>query len=564
MTFFLFAFSTLIASLSWHLFRLYVNYQQARQIGFPIVITPINPANPIWLLTQHWLVPFLKRLPLGLGSFVNYTTLSWPYVDKYSLHDRLGDAFTIVNPGENHIIIADAEVVESIASRRTDFQKSEAMYKPLELFGPNLDTVEGETWQRHRRITTPPFNERNSNLVWRESTSQTEDMLRSWMSSGSERGITSTATDALTLALHVLTAAGFGKSYPFAGGLTKPSEGHSMAYKDALELILKNIMVAIVVSAIKLPAWMLPRKMFRVSEAIADFKIYMTEMVEEERRSMRNGEGDKDNLMSVLVRAAESSKADKKGRNSLTDDEIYGNLFIYSLAGHETTANTLAYAVALMATNKRVQDWIGEEISAVFGSDDDVDTRQYQTAFPKLRRCLALMYETLRLYGPVLSIPKYTNTNYQNLMINGKEFTIPPKTYVFINSMALHTMPRYWGSDSMVWRPDRWITTSLDSDGSHTDELFQPAPGNYLPWAHGPRVCPGKKFSQVEFVAVISCLLRRHRVEPILMDGESSAKAAERILKIVEDSHLEVTLKMKHPERVKLVWQEKTATTECR
>ena len=44
------------------------------------------------------------------------------------------------------------------------------------------------------------------------------------------------------------------------------------------------------------------------------------------------------------------SKDDEKGRNSLTDEEIFGNLFIYNLAGHETTAKTLAYAVALMST----------------------------------------------------------------------------------------------------------------------------------------------------------------------------------------------------------------------
>jgi cytochrome P450 len=86
--------------------------------------------------------------------------------------------------------------------------------------------------------------------------------------------------------------------------------------------------------------------------------------------------------MSVLVRAAKLSKADEKGRNSLSDDEIFGNLFIYNLAGHETTANTLAYAVALMATNRGVQDWVGEEIDAVFGSEEDVKTWQYEMAFP--------------------------------------------------------------------------------------------------------------------------------------------------------------------------------------
>ena len=401
-------------------------------------------------------------------------------------------------------------------------------------------------------------------------------MLQSWISASSSSssvgggggGITITDSDTMILALHVLTAAGFGKSYPFAGGLSsKPATGHSMTYKDALKVILRNILITIVISSATFPAWMLPRKVLNVSDAIANFKAYMTEMVEEERISIANGEADKDNLMSVLVRAAELSKADEKGRNSLTDEEIFGNLFIYNLAGHETTANTMAYAVALMSTDRAVQDWIGEELDAVFAPDENVEEWQYEKAFPQLKRCLALMYETLRLYGPVLFIPKYTNGASQTVVINEKEHTIPPHTYVFINSMATHSMPRYWGSDSMVWRPSRWITSAEGAGGLGSEELFQPLPGSYLPWAHGPRVCPGKKFSQVEFTAVIACLLRRHRVEPVRLEGESRAKAAERILKNVDDSDLEVTLKMKHPERVKLLWMERASmdrdTDEC-
>jgi cytochrome P450 len=558
MAFFLLAFTSAVALLSWHLLCIYSNYKQACRIGLPIIVTPINILNPVWMLVQRWFAPLLKRVPFGLCDFVHYSILGWNFADKYSLHDRLGDAFVIVGPAESQVIVANAEAVEDIASRRKDFQKSEAMYKPLEAFGPNLDTVEGDTWQRHRRITTPPFNERNSNLVWRESISQAGDMLQSWMSASSTGGITSTDSDTMTLALHVLTAAGFGKSYKFAGGLTKPADGHSMTYKEALKIILKHILLTIVMSFAQFPAWMLPRKVVKVSEAMGNFKAYMAEMVEEERRSIANGEGDKDNLMSVLVRAAELSKADEKGRNSLTDEEIFGNLFIYSIAGHETTANTLAYAVALMSTNRGVQDWIGEELDAVFGPEQNVDKWQYEKAFPQLKRCLALMYETLRLYGPVFFIPKYTNAGHPTIKINEREYMIPPKTYVVLNSMALHSMPRHWGSDSLVWRPDRWIIPSQDENGLKCEDFFQPTPGSYVPWAHGPRICPGKKFSQVEFVAVVACLLRCHRVELVLLEGESHAKASERILKVVQDSDLELTLKMNRPENIKLKWTVKT------
>lgn len=66
---------------------------------------------------------------------------------------------------------------------------------------------------------------------------------------------------------------------------------------------------------------------------------------------------------------------------------------------------------------------------------------------------------------------------------------------VAIDVTALNTLPEYWGSDSLVWRPDRWIETD-----SGSEQLYQPPPGVFLAWASGPRVCPGKKFAQVEFV----------------------------------------------------------------
>lgn len=188
------------------------------------------------------------------------------------------------------------------------------------------------------------------------------------------------------------------------------------------------------------------------------------------------------------------------------------------------------------------------------GSDDTLGRWQYEKAFPQLKRCLALMYETLRLYSPVFFIPRYTNNVAQSLDINGREYTIPAKTYVSVNSIAFHTMPRHWGSDSLVWRRKRWIIRSSDAKGLEGEAFLQRPPGSYMPWANGPCICPGRKFSQVEFVAVISCLLRRRRVKPVLLQGESYEDASKRILKLVEDSEVEVKLKMNHPDRVKLRW----------
>lgn len=468
------------------------------------------------------------------------------------MHERYGPALCVVTPGDVQVVIADGAAADDMLSRRKDFIKCEAMYQPLELFGPNVDTTNGETWQRHRRLTTPPFNERNSGFVWRESLAQASGMLKKWVKAGKE-GVVKTPNDTLTLALHVLTAAGFGKQYEFDAGLAELPDGKTLSYRDALRVVLQNLFTSIIITSTNLPQAIIPKGMKDVKQAITEFKEYMVEMVAEERSLVNQKDEEKDNLMSVLVRA---SAAEAGGRNGLSNEEIYGNLFIYNLAGHDTTAHTLGYAITLMATDPKLQAWIRDELDFVFSDQEVVEEEDYEKVFPRLKRCLALMYETLRLYGPIIVIPKYTGESPTKLKIAGKEYTIPPETHTAINVAALNTLPMYWGPDSLVFRPDRWIDNPNLVSSLSSEELFQPAPGVFLPWAAGPRVCPGKKFAQVEFIAVISKLFRKHKVSPVLEQGETFEDAKKRIFDVVEDSSLVITLQMRHPEKVRLAWEE--------
>lgn len=149
-------------------------------------------------------------------------------------------------------------------------------------------------------------------------------------------------------------------------------------------------------------------------------------------------------------------------------------------------------------------------------------------------------------------IPKAIGDTPTTLTIRGRDYILPPNAHVPINLSALHTSPQYWKAtgDPLEWCPDRWIKTNAG-----VEELYQSPAGTFLPWAAGPRVCPGKKFSQVEFVAVIARLFRSHRVKPCLEPGEGVVEAKQRILDVVKDSRVIITLQMRHPEKVKLIWE---------
>ncbi|KAK5453338.1 hypothetical protein LTS15_006523 [Exophiala xenobiotica] len=580
--------SLLLAYFLWSLVRFIHNYNEAKKIGLPILITPINPSGPLWMLTKDFLIPVMSRLPFGLGDWATRGEMGWTFYTKYAIHAKHGDAFVIAGPGENDVVVADPAATEDVMRRRNDFIKNPAMYGMLDIYGPNLDTVNGKVWDRHRKITVPPFNEQNSALVWREAGEQAEQMLDVWTNRDTVR---STQPDVHALALNVLCGAGFGAHSGFVDTTLPSTDSNTcqkLGYRESLRMLLANIVQLVFLALMKrggFPDWLLFGSMKKLAVAYEEFRAYMSEMLAREKSAFEQGDVSRHNLLSEMVRAMEgsgpTSTAAGGGGGGLTDEEVYGNLFIYNLAGHDTTAATLHFALTLLAVYPQWQTWIAEEIDAIHKADTS-GLFYYEETFPKLTRILALMYETVRLYGPVVLMPRYTAESAQRLVIQGKEHIIPPRTTILLNFAALHRHPKYWGPDADDFRPDRWIVPAEadrpgnDNDSSSSPLLFQPEEaGSFVPWNLGPRICPGKKFSQVEFTRVIFTLFANgSRVELVNSNhraqGESEteqgqeqgakakAKARALAVRIIDEAKVEVTLKMVKPERIALKWVKKS------
>ena len=169
--------------------------------------------------------------------------------------------------------------------------------------------------------------------------------------------------------------------------------------------------------------------------------------------------------------------------------------------------------------------------------------------------------ETLRLYPPIMALPKWSSEQPQTLQIGERAIVIPPQTGVMPSLLTVQTHPKYW-LDPLRWQPSRWILppTAPESNGArldlatrlHQEELFTPLQSTYFPWSDGPQNCPGAKFAQVEFVAVLACLLWNHRVVIGQEPNESSEKARNRALATTEDCDMELLLRMRNADNVKL------------
>ncbi|KAL8686035.1 MAG: hypothetical protein Q9224_005574, partial [Gallowayella concinna] len=512
------------------------------------------------------IVQFVRRLPFCSGTFTRFNWRGWEIWDRYRAHQELGDAILLVTPGKNYLQLCDAHAVSDIFQRRADFLRPPEATEMLNVFGPNVGTTDGTQWQRHRRITASSFNEHVNQRVWVESILQTTALIQSWSSKPS---INSVATDTRTVSLHVMSGAVFGKSYPFRGAAeaTPSTKEDSSSYGEALRIILDRCIPLVVLGRKNLSNSWLPKSFRELYQATLVFQEHMTEAYEVEKQAMMRNDKLENNLMTSLVRAS-LANVDEKGstagsrQEGLTEEEVYGNVFVFNFAGHDATANSLTIGICLLATRPDIQDWIAEEINTVLAGVDSTES-SYEAAFPRLPRCLAVVFETVRLYTAV-AIAKSTGGNPQPLKLGGRDVLIPKNTVIIPNYSALHTHPRYWGQDSLEFEPSRWIASDPHASqtlSSHPTEHFkEPSARNspFVGWSGGARSCPGRKFAQVEFVGVLVGLFRDFKVKPVPIKGEDDSMARARLLhQIRMDTGMRLLLQMLHPEKAVLAWSKR-------
>jgi cytochrome P450 len=125
---------------------------------------------------------------------------------------------------------------------------------------------------------------------------------------------------------------------------------------------------------------------------------------------------------------------------------------------------------------------------------------------------------------------------------------IPPLSGISPSVLASHTHPDYW-PEPLSWKPSRWVVS--DSNGS-AESLSTPPQGRFYPWSDGPQACLGVKFSQVEFVAVVACLLREKQLLIVPNARESRDDMLKRVRKVTEDCDFQMLLRMKHPEQIRI------------
>ncbi|MBE7180983.1 MAG: cytochrome P450 [Terriglobus roseus] len=243
------------------------NYREAQRSGLPIILSPVWPLWHFYLMFEKLYTPYLRRIPgLRDAEWLNVCPGDWVWQHRYGVFERNGDTFMIVTDWKNIVYTCDAGAISQITARRADFPKPVEVYGTMNIYGRNVVSAEGAEWRRHRKITAPPFTEKNNHLVWKESLYQARNMVRQWTGPDGEGGKTwdNISADAMRLSLHIISRAGFNVRCLWPGiddddekalkdGAMSTAvipDGHEMSYVEAMSTLLHRIILVFIV-----PEW---------------------------------------------------------------------------------------------------------------------------------------------------------------------------------------------------------------------------------------------------------------------------------------------------------------------
>ncbi|KAK3343536.1 putative cytochrome P450 oxidoreductase [Lasiosphaeria hispida] len=534
--------------------RLARNVRTARLSGLPYTLSPIHELQGLAYITDpllRWCYRDYLLLGRGWPRWARFMVKDWHYEDRNRAHEECGPVFLVVSPGGLVCYVGHAETALHVVTRRKAFIKPPEKMKMLEPFGPNVVSVDGNEWRFHLGITLPPLAADGVHrTVWEETQRQVGMMVAAWRSSS---GPSSVKTNIYTLTVNTMSLVGFGKATDWADADKAVPPGHTLSVVGAIWGVVMHLPHILL-----LPKWALARSPWQVAyRAYVEFDQYMDELLAAERERLKlqtnTAEMTKDNLLTAVLRSSmanqeASQDVDEKekgraSRTSLTDGEIKGNVFIFLLAGYDTTANTILFCVTVLALYPDIQQRIREEIDRIHTEAEQAGRSNLSFAddFPKFRYLVAFMYEVMRVFPIVLPIARVT-AGEEGLRVGSSSHHLPAGTGVIVNNTAIHYSETNWPAPEVI-EPRRWLVSdphavdpSRPLTAEQEDEIRGgrvPIPacrkGTFLTFSEGPRACLGRTFARVEFVAFFSRLLRHHRLR---LDGSVSSVDVEKVLRL--------------------------------
>jgi cytochrome P450 len=386
-----------------------------------------------------------------------------------------GPAVRLPLPIVEGLVVSDPGLVEHVlVTNSRNYVKQTRGYDMLRMvLGNGLVTSEGEFWKRQRRIAQPAFHRERLALFGDVMTRAAAQMVEGW-----RPGV---PFDAAEVFMQV-TLKLVGETL-LSSDVTSEASAVGRAITVALEHLIYRTL-----HPFGLPEWLPTPRNVRFRRALTALDEVVLGLIAERRR----GGGPSNDLLAMLMDAT-----DPETGEGMSDAQLRDEVMTIFLAGHETTANALAWTVVLLGRAPEVERRVVEELESV------LDGRPPTMAdVPKLPALGMVLKESMRLYPPVWSLARRV---VETETVQG--VTFEKDALVFLCTYALHRHPGVW-RDPEAFDPSRWAPGAPP-----------PPKGAYLPFSTGQRKCIGDTFATVEATLILATVLSR--VHLTLVPGQT-------------------------------------------
>lgn len=445
-----------------------------------------------------------------------------PILKKFTV--RYGDVSHFKFGPRLHVyLINNPHLIEGILVKHNQyFIKSPGLQLARRVIGNGLITNEGENHLKQRRIVQQAFTK---DKVDEYGKILTEHCIE-YTNTNWKDGITVNIHREMTkLTLSIISKLLFGKNaitvneidqisdnitliieyinklrIPFLRFIEKLPIPSTIEYKRALKQLDKNIYAKIDIER---------QNMSRnENKEFDNYGIHSSALREHDNLQ----EQTKSNILSILINSTDreatvedekillDSGKKKKASSKMTNEQLRDEVMTIFLAGHETTANALTWALYLLSCHPNVEVKTLEEIERITndkkGNNSNKEIITVED-LPKLKYTEKVLIESMRLYPPSWAIGRQAIKDYR---LNDN-YTIPTGAVVIMSQYLMHHDRRYF-SDPEKFVPERW-----SSEFKASIPRF-----SYFPFGGGPRSCIGEPLAWSEGIIVLSNIIKRWKI----------------------------------------------------
>jgi cytochrome P450 len=410
-----------------------------------------KPLPPIVTHPRHWLIGpvyYVQRDPLR-----HIPKWFEEYGDVYRIKGALGQASVIGSPEFAKQVLVD---------RYSRYQQKSQAYIVLRiLMGNGLVTSEGEFWRGQRKLVQPAFHRRRLDAIFNMMVERTLDTLTQLQPAASARQSIDLLPVLSQLTLDIIARAMF--SSDVQGAASQVSH-HIHVLNDYALKMLRNPLLFLLPKRIRLPGTWGPVGSLNAMDRIVHNII----------QSRRQNPQAHDDLLSMLLNACE----EETGRG-MTDQQLRDEVMTIFVAGHETTANAMAWLLYVVSKHPEVEGQLRAEIASKF-PPEGLTAANLQT-FAYTRQVIE---ESLRVYPTIWSVGRRC-TEEDTL----GDYQIPVGMNMVAPIFYFHWSERFWKNPEK-FDPDRFAAERRPP----ADNMI------YFPFGAGPRSCIGNHFAMQELM----------------------------------------------------------------